>query len=183
MPILNAETDLWPTDLLDSAPASNGQTWHVAHTRARQEKALVRWLLEWKISFYIPLMQRRGGAESRDRSSYIPVFTGYVFFAGDAEARLLALQSKRVAHVLPVFDQHQLLEDLRGIRRLTCAGLPVQREEVFQPGRPVRIAHGPLKGQSGIIIRRSGRYRLVVAVDFVRQGVSVEIDADAVERC
>ena len=65
----------------------------------------------------------------------------------------------------------------------TAAGLPVQREEVLQPGREVQLVHGPLKGQTGVIIRRSGRYRLLVAVNFVGQGVSVEVGADAVERC
>lgn len=96
---------------------------------------------------------------------------------------MVALQSKRAVRVLTVHDQPGLQTDLLRVRRLTQSGLPVYPEEALAPGRDVRVTRGPLRGVAGTIIRCCGRHRLVVAVDFIRQGISVEIDANSVEPC
>ncbi|HOW18194.1 MAG TPA: hypothetical protein PLC79_04080, partial [Phycisphaerae bacterium] len=49
------------------------------------------------------------------------------------------------------------------------------------PGERVRIVSGPLAGMEGIVEYRVGRCRFVVSVDFIRQGVAVEVPATALE--
>ncbi len=39
---------------------------------------------------------------------------------------------------------------------------------------------GPLEGLRGLLIRKAGRARLVVSISLIRQGASVQIDADDV---
>ena len=46
----------------------------------------------------------------------------------------------------------------------------------------VRIRSGPLTGLEGLVIRRRGQDRLLVAVEFLQQGASVQIDDFEVER-
>ena len=41
----------------------------------------------------------------------------------------------------------------------------------------VRVAHGPLKGVVGRLVRKGAHARLVLSVDLIGQAVSVEVDA------
>ena len=58
MPILAAETELYPDGLLDQSPDVD-RPWRVAHTRPRQEKALARELYSAGLPFYLPCDRRR----------------------------------------------------------------------------------------------------------------------------
>ena len=47
---------------------------------------------------------------------------------------------------------------------------------IFHPGDRVRVRRGPLAGVEGTVLTRRGRKRLLVSVDFLQQGASVEIE-------
>jgi hypothetical protein len=49
-------------------------------------------------------------------------------------------------------------------------------ESRLAPGRRVRVRHGALAGLEGTVLLRRGRTRLLVAVDFLQQGASVDIE-------
>src|ERR1700736_314877 len=57
MPILSAETSLFPECLFEDPRSGGGAgyTWWVFHTKPRQEKSLARHLHEKLIPFYLPL--------------------------------------------------------------------------------------------------------------------------------
>ena len=57
---------------------------------------------------------------------------------------------------------------------LSDAPLTVERRLV--PGNRVRVRHGPLAGIEGVVLTRRGNTQLLVAVNFLQQGASVEID-------
>src|SRR5262245_24712782 len=123
MPILEAEPDLFPLDLLTDryapeAKFEDGRIWWVSHTRPRQEKALARKLLESGVPYYLPCDRRRVRVRSRVVTSHVPLFSGYVFLRMMPEERNLVLGSNRVANLLPVSDQDRLLQDLRGVYRM-----------------------------------------------------------------
>jgi hypothetical protein len=71
--------------------------------------------------------------------------------------------------------------DLRRIYQLILSGAPLEAEARLVPGTPVRVRRGPFEGMSGVIIRRRGQYRLLIAVNFLQQGASVLIDQYDVE--
>jgi transcriptional antiterminator RfaH len=106
-----------------------------------------------------------------------------VFLYGDHQSRQNALESNLVALVLPVANQIQLQEDLRRVDRLISAGAPLTAEERLEPGDAVAIVAGPLKGMTGTILRRSKQLRFLVEVEFLRRGVSVEIESWMIEPC
>jgi transcription antitermination factor NusG len=49
-------------------------------------------------------------------------------------------------------------------------------EERLAPGRRVRIRQGPLMGLEGTVVERRNGRRLFVAVDFLQQGASIDLD-------
>jgi transcriptional antiterminator RfaH len=180
MPILQAEPDCFPDNLFlgetDSTATREGRGWWVLHTRPRQEKSLVRDLSHRGIPFFLPLVHHRCRIRGRVLTSYIPLFTGYVFLLGRQDERIAALATGRVVRGLDVADQDSLWSDLRQVRQLLASGAPVTLEERLVPGMTVEINGGALSGLKGKIIRVASGRRFVVEVDFIQKGASVLLD-------
>ena len=111
MPILDAETNLFPDNLLEDDFQSEHpeeRRWIVFHTKPRQEKALARDLVNFKIPFFLPLTPKTNLIRGRKVHSYVPIFGGYVFLYVDESQRTKSLSTNRVASTLPVEDQVRL---------------------------------------------------------------------------
>jgi transcription antitermination factor NusG len=67
------------------------------------------------------------------------------------------------------------------VYRLVCSGQPLLPEERLQPGTPVELVAGALTGLRGKVIRRGKQLRLVVEVELLQRGVSVEIESQQVQ--
>jgi len=182
MPILAPETSIYPERLLDeSAHPSDEQKWWAIHTKPRQEKSLARDLLQQEIPFYLPLVAKNHLVRGRKVQSRIPLFTSYVFLFGSGDQRVESLKTNRIAYTLEVTDGEQLRKDLCQVQQLIELGAPLTVEARLTPGRRVRIRGGSMAGLEGTILVRRRHTRLVVAVDFLQQGISVEIDDFLVE--
>jgi transcription antitermination factor NusG len=177
MPILPAEPTLFPQELLDYPPSSDAKrSWYVIYTKSRQEKALGRDLCRWEVPFFLPTIPKENYIRGRVIRSHVPLFQGYVFVFGTDEDRVTSLTTNRVSRMLPVQDQAKLRQDLRQIRDLIESGAPLTLERRLGPGRHVRVKAGQLAGMEGTVVCRRGMCRLIVAVNFLQQGASVEID-------
>ena len=185
MPILAREPDQYPADLLDQAELGEEpqRGWWVVHVRPRQEKALARQLTADGVWHYLPQYESQykspGG---RKRKSYLPLFPGYVFVYGDDDARLNALKSRQAVQILAVEDHRQLTFDLRQICRLTHSNQPLTPKEQLPPGTEVRITSGPFEGFVGRILRRRTGDQLLVVVNYLQRGVTVELGDCGIEK-
>ena len=176
MPILGAETTLYPKTLLDATGlTASDRQWMVVYTKARQEKALARDLLRREIPFYLPVVKRTCLYRGRRRARYLPLFSGYVFvrfrggtdiqpdhqsrFAGAAGSGLGAIGARTA-------------EPAATDRRER----PLTVESRLATGRRVRVRQGPFAGIEGTVLVRRGETRLLVSINFLQQGASVEID-------
>jgi len=177
MPLLEAEPRAFPDNLFSdpSSLAADGQWW-VLYTRSRMEKALARQLRAKEIPFYMPLYEQTWKTRGRKRTSYLPLFPGYVFLHGGDDARVAALETNLLCATIPVPDQQRLFEDLSRVERVLGGSVPVTPEEALPPGTLVEVAVGSFQGLRGTVIRRGDRTRLVVEVEFLRRGVSIEVE-------
>lgn len=183
MPIIAAEPTHFPEGLLsnpDIAAERTGQWWAV-YTKSRGEKALARHLHARSIAYYLPLYRSTWQNKGRKFTSYLPLFTGYVFLYGDNDDRIGALESNQISRVLPVTDQKRLFMDLRRVERMLTAEAQVTPVDTLVPGQEVRIIAGPLEGLTGTLVRQGGQLRLVVEVTFLRQAVCAEVEPWMVE--
>jgi len=178
MPILKREVEIFPEDIFELPTAV---AWWVAHTRSRQEKALARYLGPLEIPFYSPCREQKSKRKGRNFVSYLPLFSGYVFFRGSPDERHAVLRSDLVVKVLEVADQRLLHEELRQIRILQQAGASLIPFRDLVPGDPVLVRDGPFKGYTGVVLRTRGRLRLVVSISMLRQAVAVEFERDIVQ--
>jgi transcription antitermination factor NusG len=190
MPILPKQQDIYPNDLLDVVeggagrePPVVGGRWVAFYTLSRREKDLMRKLQAAGVPFYAPMVRRRlhspGG---RVRASYVPLFPGYVFSLVDDEQRRAALATNTVARWIPIVDERMLVDDLRAIKRLIDTERPLTPEARIEPGQAVRVRTGALRGLEGTVVKRRGAERLVVAVRFLNQGASIELEDVDLER-
>jgi transcriptional antiterminator RfaH len=135
------------------------------------------------VPFYSPLVKRRiHTAGGRVRHSFVPLFAGYVFAPVDDEQRRDVLATNTVARWISVDDERMLVDDLRAIKRLIDSERPLTPEARMEPGQAVRVKSGPLRGVEGVVIKRRGSERLVVAVRLLNQGVSIELEDVDLER-
>ena len=184
MPILSEETAIFPDILLDGfIDTDRDRCWWVMQTKPRQEKSLAREFSRYEIPFYLPLVSKRRRVRGRKIRSYIPLFSGYVFVYSTADERTRSKWTQRVAHVLAVENQQQLYADLRQVQQLIEADVPLTVEARLVPGQRVRIRYGAMAGLEGTILTRRRQTRLVVAVEFLLQGASVELDDCLLEPC
>jgi transcription antitermination factor NusG len=176
MPILSREIDLHPAGLLESDQAVQSHWWAM-YTLPRQEKKLMRKLLDLDVAFYAPILQRRyRSPNGRLRTSYQPLFGSYAFVCGDESIRYQAVSTGCVSRWLPVSNTDQLVFDLQQIKSLISLDFPLSPERRLEPGQRVRIRNGSFAGYEGVIARRERETRLQVFVRFMDQGVSVLLD-------
>jgi len=109
------------------------------------------------------------------------LFSSYVFVYGDELQRYQAVSTGCVSRHMEVVDGEQLTRDLRQIHELIVAGVPLTLESRTRAGVEVRIRSGPFRGVEGMIIRREGQTRLLVAVNFLEQGASMVLEDCEIE--
>lgn len=169
-----------PPDILAHYPGR----WYVAHTRARNEKALAAELARLNVPYYLPLTRRttRSTATRRLSHSQVPVFPGYLFFNGGEDERYLALRTNRIANVLEVVDQQQFVNEIQRIHFLLTQTDAFEVASRLAVGEWGRIMSGPLRGLEGVVTQYAGRLRLWMNVTILGQSVHTQVDADNVER-
>jgi transcription antitermination factor NusG len=157
-------------------------SWWLAHTLPRQEKSLAAALYARGVSYYLPLVTRKSLSRGRTRVAQVTLFPGYLFVCGNEEDRLSVLRTKRVLTVRPAPDGDRLRSDLRRFYELITLGAPLLPEARLIAGQRVRVKAGPFRDQEGVVIRRNGKTRLLISIDYLQQGASLEVDDCLLER-
>ena len=177
MPLLKREPQIEPEEIF-SLPAP----WFVAHVRSRQEKSLARHAHSRGIPFYLPQIEKTAERSGRRFFSYLPLFPGYFFFRGDAEARGGIVRSDLTIRILEVGDQKTLDRELLQIRTLQLAGASLRPVEIFEVGQAVSIAEGPFAGYQGVVSRTGRAERLIISISLLRKSVAVEMETAVLRR-
>lgn len=184
MPILAAEPNVFPENLLQgftAEPASTERNWWAVYTKPRQEKSLTRQLISQKVPVYLPLVERQTIVNGRRTKSHMPVFSSYLFVYGDSQERIKALETNRIVQMIPSPSVTELTEDLQRIQLMISSGKAITIEGQISAGDRVRVKHGSLMGMEGVVVSRRNETRLLVAVKFLQQGVSILVDDFQVE--
>lgn len=153
----------------------------MAHTRSRHEKALAADLAANEVAYFLPMVERTLIVRKRRFRGMMPLFPGYVFFAGDGSARYRALSTSHVANVIAVVDQERLVEELAQIERALSSPAGLDPFPYLKEGLRCRIKAGPLAGVAGLIVRRGGITRLVLQIEMLGQAVATEIAPELLE--
>lgn len=156
--------------------------WYAARVRANRERRVADALAARGVACYVPTYRERAKWSDRVKTVERILFPGYVFLQTDIHPGAY-LQVPGIVAMLPNNHTPQEIDtqDLDAIRALTtrCENA---RPADYAPGAPVTIKRGAFAGQRGVVQRtKAGGVRLIVNLDVLQRGVSVELDAADVE--
>jgi transcription antitermination factor NusG len=123
-------------------------------------------------------MEKRIRRSGRTFVSYLPLFSGYVFFRGGRDEKLRALKSNVVVNVLEPSDQAEISAELKQLHQLQLTEGRLVPHPYVAPGDTVLITEGAFQGYRGVVLKEKGVARLIVSVSFIRQSVALEIDRE-----
>ncbi|MFW6058940.1 MAG: transcription termination/antitermination protein NusG [Phycisphaeraceae bacterium] len=165
---------------VDPSHASGGvdeRRWFVLHTRSRQEKSLAADLHAMAIEHYLPLVQSVRYYGRRKATVQMPLFPGYVFLYGSIDQAYTADRTRRVAQLIPVTDQARFEQEVEAIRLAQACGAELDPYPYLCEGTWVEVRAGPFKGLRGVVENKRRPDRLLLQVEVLGQGASLEIDA------
>ena len=117
----------------------------------------------------------------KDRKKKIdwPLFPGYCFARFNPEESLAVLKCTGVVNIVSFEGKPAPIpeHEIDGIRRLVQSDLQYDPCPLIQEGMMVEVTHGALKGVVGPLDSKGAHARLVLSVELIGQGVSVEVDA------
>lgn len=159
--------------------------WYAIHARSCSEQLVESRLAQMGVEAYLPsytvtryVQRARGNVKFRR-----PLFPGYLFARVEADngAQVDVLRIPQVIRFLGGAMPVELADaEVEAVRRITFDSAAkaerVERRQ-SQPGETVRICCGALKDTCGTVMFQKNKTRVLVWVESLGQGVSVEVDA------
>lgn len=157
--------------------------WYALYTRANHEKHVATELHARKVEHFLPLYSSVRRWKDRRITLNLPLFPGYVFVCLALRDRLRVLQIPSAVRLVSFNGQPAALPDreMEILRRGLSQQLLSKPHPFLTAGRRVRVRRGPLAGIQGILLRRRGKARFVVAMELIMRSVAVDIDEADVE--
>ena len=155
------------------------QPWYAIHTRSRHEKIVFDELVRKEIEAFLPTIARWSRWKDRRKKIDWPLFPGYCFARFAVASSLAVLKCTGVIAIVSIEGRPIPIppEEIEGVRKLVSSDLQYDPCPLIKEGSIVEVVGGPLKGVTGRLVRKGAHARLVLSVDAIGQGVSVQVDA------
>ena len=154
-------------------------SWFAIWTRSRHEHVVREQLERKHFDAFLPTITKWSRWKDRKKKIDWPLFPGYCFARFDQEEALSILKCTGVVNIVSVEGKPAPIPDheIEGIRLLLESHLQYDPCPLIREGMMVEVTHGALKGVVGRLVRKGAHARLILSVDLIGQGVSVEVDA------
>ena len=160
-------------------PEAQATLWFAIWTRSRHEQVVREQLGRKGIEAFLPTVTRWSRWKDRKKEVAWPLFPGYCFARFAPANSLPILKSTGVVKIVS-FDGVPApipASQIESIRQLIETDLQFDPCPLIREGMLVEVVHGPLRGVVGRLVRKGTHARLILAVDLIGQGISVEVDA------
>ena len=151
--------------------------WYVAYTQPRHEKVVDRHLKLRNLETYLPVYSEIRKWNGRRAQVTLPLFPGYIFVKPGLFDRSKVLEHSSVVCFVNFGGRSATVAD-EEIEALKSS-LAQRHAEPFPylaAGKRVKIQHGPLAGLHGTVLRRKGKMRMIVSVDFLQRSIAVDLE-------
>lgn len=163
-------------------PASTEPRWYACYTRARAEKQVESLLVRKGIVSYLPMIPSVRQWKDRKKVVEWPLFPSYVFGRFSLGGLHEVLTIPGVSTIVRSGGVPAAIPDaeLENVRRFAeaagRAGVVPEVRPLFEEGQWVRIVEGPFTGVEGRVVERRGRWRFLVGLGAIAQGLEVDVD-------
>jgi transcription termination/antitermination protein NusG len=160
-------------------PTDGEVQWFALWTRSRHEQVVREQLEQKSFDVFLPTITKWSRWKDRKKKIDWPLFPGYCFVRFNPRERLPILKCTGVVNIVSIMGEPAAIpeHEIDGIRQLVESDLAYDPVPLIREGMMVEVIHGPLKGVVGRLVRKNEKARLVLSVDLIGQGVSVEVDA------
>jgi len=141
---------------------------------------MARWLEGRKMPYFLPVFKRTTVSHRKSRTTEIPLFPGYVFVQGNHGKCAFARSGSVVRVLTPscAADAAILDSQLCDVWRGLGSGSPLVPLRAFSAGELVEVLAGPMEGAVGRFMRKGRHGAIVLLVDMLGFGVSVELSSE-----
>ena len=152
--------------------------WYAVYLQPRREMIVAKHLTLRQIEYYLPLYQAVHTWKNRcTKHLELPLFPGYLFVRITNQQRVPVLSIPGVVQLVGQPGKPAPLADSEiEILRLGLSARKPQPHPPLTEGERVRIRSGALAGLEGTLQRGADGPRVVISLDLIAQGASVEVD-------
>ncbi len=161
--------------------------WYALMVRHQHEIQTASALQYKNLETLVPTYRTRRRWSDRMKELDLPLFAGYVFCRFLYQERVQVLNTPGVAKIVGFGESLAPVDDreIADIRLVMQSKLPVCPWPYLKPGDRVRVAHGPLRGVEGRLLREKdckekNGLRLVINVELLQRSIAVELEPDMV---
>src|SRR5438876_7912856 len=165
-------------EIIDMVKNVDRPRWYAAYTLPRHEKAVADRLINQNVESYLPLYSAVRCWHQRQIEVELPLFPGYVFVKMLLADRSRILSRPGIIRLVSFNGNPAVISD-EEIESLQSS-LVIWKAKPYPfltAGKQVRIRSGPFAGLEGRILRRKGKMRLLVTLDFIQSAMLLELDA------
>jgi len=160
--------------------------WHAIHVRSRHEFTVRDALKKIGVHVFMPTVKKQRKWKDRKKIIEFPLFPGYLFVGlGELDNEKNAILKNRgvVRFVGRIVGEPETVpfEQIYSLMRIVESGEEIDPYPGMTEGKRVRIRSGALKGVEGILVSRKDLYQLILTIDILSRGVSVQVDISNVE--
>ena len=165
-----------------TAVANDELHWYAVYTRSRHEKVVKQQLEANVPECFLPLYEAVRRWKNGNALVACPLFPGYVFVRISSTARKRVLATPGVVRLVGSRSGPQPIPDqeLDAFRNCFERQIRVEPHPYLAVGRRVRLESGPFAGMQGILLRKKGKWRLIISINLIARSVAVEVDANDV---
>ena len=154
--------------------------WHVLQVRARCEKKVAEFCSKHCLHCYLPLSLEKKTYQRRKVEVWKPLFPNYLFAQFRPEQRIIILQSIKIVRILEVKDRDKFINEIEQVRKALEVNPALYACPAITVGTMVKIISGSFQGLEGIVVQTNKCTRVVLNVQMIGQGVSIEIDRNII---
>lgn len=175
---VHQQADIWAAFPETANQEEPWLQWFALSVKPRHEKSTATALRSKGYEEFVPLYRSQRRWSDRVKELELPLFTGYVFCQFDVRFRLPILTTPGVMRIVGVGREPSAVPDseIDALMSVARSGLPVEPWPFLQPGCPIRIEDGPLRGIEGTLLEIRQKERLVLSVGLLRRSIAVEVD-------
>lgn len=159
--------------------------WYALYTRPRFEKKVEDRLLASGFEAWLPVHTVVRQWSDRKKKVVVPLFNSYVFIKADRKELYRAVHIDGVARTIHFNGAPAPIpEDQIELIKKVLAGpeaFEVQ-EHFLEPGDPVRVTFGPLKGNVGKWVEWRGKKRMAITLEQLNHTIILEVPAAYIEK-
>ena len=153
--------------------------WYPIYVRSRHEKNVHSALLNKGIESSLPLKTVIRQWSDRKKKVQLPMFRGYIFVKINLNIdKLNVLQTPGIVKFIHFKNQIPAIpeEQIFWLDALLSLESEINYETQYLPGDEAEVIAGPFKGLKGKVIKQKSVLSVILWIDIIMQGISIEMD-------